>query len=61
VVAIGPTAYENQYVNYRLKSEILLPLRRFSGKVIVDPEDEEEYVALNDEDVVAILTGAKNG
>jgi len=61
VVAIGPTAYRDFHVDVPIKVGDTIAFARYSGKTIVDPEDDEEYVALNDEDVVAILTGAKNG
>lgn len=32
---------------------------KYAGKWVVDPEDEQKYVILNDEDVVAIIY--KNG
>jgi len=61
VVAIGPTAYRDFHVDVPIKVGDTIAFARYSGKTIVDPENDEEYVALNDEDVVAILTGAKNG
>ena len=56
VVAIGPTAYRDFNTDVPIKLGDTIAFARFSGKTIVDPTDEEEYVALNDEDVVAILT-----
>lgn len=61
VVSIGPTAYRDFNTAVPIKIGDTIAFARYSGKTIVDPEDEEEYVALNDEDVVAILTGNKNG
>lgn len=57
VMSIGPTAYRDFNTDVPIKVGDTVAFARFSGKVIVDPKDEEEYVALNDEDVVAILTG----
>lgn len=57
VVAIGPTAYRDFNVDVPIKVGDTVAFARFSGKVIVDPETEEEFVALNDEDIVAVLTG----
>ena len=57
VVAIGPTAYRDFNVDVPIKVGDTVAFARFSGKVIADPKDEEEYVALNDEDIVAILSG----
>jgi co-chaperonin GroES (HSP10) len=57
VVAIGPTAYRDFNTDIPIKVGDVVAFARFSGKTIVDPKDDEEYVALNDEDLVAILTG----
>ena len=57
VVAIGPTAYRDFNVDVPVSVGDVVAFARFSGKTIVDPETDEEYVALNDEDIVAILTG----
>ncbi len=57
VVAIGPTAYRDFNVDSPIKVGDTVAFARFSGKTITDPKDEEEYVALNDEDLVAVLTG----
>lgn len=56
VVAIGPTAYRDFNTDVPVKVGDVVAFARFSGKTIVDPKDDEEYVALNDEDLVAILT-----
>ena len=60
VVAIGPTAYRDFNVDVPIKVGDIVAFARFSGNTSQDPEDEEEYVALNDEDIVAVLTGDKN-
>ena len=57
VVAIGPTAYRDFNVDAPVSVGDVVAFARFSGKTIVDPETDEEFVALNDEDLVAILTG----
>ena len=57
VVAIGPTAYRDYNTDVPVKIGDMVAFARYGGKTIVDPEDQEEYVALNDEDLVAILTG----
>lgn len=57
VVAIGPTAYRDFHTDVPIAIGDVVAFARFSGKTITDPKDEEEYVALNDEDIVAILTG----
>lgn len=60
VISIGPTAYRDFNTPIPINVGDTVAFARFSGKTIVDPEDDEEYVALNDEDIVAILTGVKN-
>lgn len=60
VVSIGPTAYRDFNTEVPIKVGDTVAFARFSGKVIEDPESDEEFVALNDEDIVAILTGVKN-
>ena len=58
IVSIGPTAYRDfGLTDVPIKVGDVVAFARFSGKTIVDPKDEEEYVALNDEDIVAILSG----
>jgi len=57
VVSIGPTAFRDFNTDTPIKVGDTIAFARFSGKVIADPKDDEEYVALNDEDVVAVLTG----
>ena len=56
VVSIGPTAYRDFNTDIPIKVGDTVAFARFSGKMIADPKDEEEYVALNDEDIVAVLT-----
>jgi len=57
VISIGPTAYRDFHTDVPIKVGDTVAFARYSGKTITDPKDEEEYVALNDEDIVAVLTG----
>jgi len=57
IVSMGPTAYRDFNTDVPIKVGDMVAFARFSGKTIIDPKDDEEYVALNDEDIVAILTG----
>lgn len=57
VVSIGPTAYRDFNTDVPIKVGDTVAFARFSGKTIADPKDDEEYVALNDEDIVAVLNG----
>jgi co-chaperonin GroES (HSP10) len=56
VVSIGPTAFRDFGSDSPIKVGDTVVYARYAGKNIVDPEDEKKYVALNDEDIVAILT-----
>lgn len=60
VIAIGPTAYKDFGVAPPIKIGDEVAFARFSGKVVRDPENDQEYVLLNDEDICTIITGAKN-
>ena len=56
IIALGSTAYKDFGVDPPIKVGDQVAFARFSGKVIRDPKDDEEYVALNDEDIIAILS-----
>ena len=56
VVAIGPTAYRDFNTEVPIAIGDTVAFARFSGKTIIDPKDDVEYVALNDEDIVVKLT-----
>lgn len=57
VVAVGPTAFLDFNVGSSpIKVGDYIVYAKYGGKAIVDPEDDVRYVALNDEDVIAILT-----
>ncbi|MBL0233200.1 MAG: co-chaperone GroES [Chitinophagaceae bacterium] len=55
ILAIGETAYRDFGTTPPIKVGDRIAYARFSGKFITDPEDNEEYVALNDEDIVCIF------
>lgn len=55
IIAIGDTAYRDFGTTPPIKVGDRIAYARFSGKFITDPEDNEEYVALNDEDIVCIF------
>lgn len=62
VVAIGETAYRDysQYAdpdsNIPVHVGDTVAFAKYSGKVVTDPETDEEYVILNDEDIVCVIT-----
>lgn len=58
VISIGPTAYRDFGTECPIKVGDTVAFARFSGMVIDD--ENGDYVALNDEDVVAVLTKEEN-
>lgn len=62
VVSYGPTAFADMHTPNPLNPGDEIVWARHAGKEIEDPETGETFVALNDEDVIAILkNGAKDG
>jgi co-chaperonin GroES (HSP10) len=55
VVSVGPTAYRDFGTECPIKEGDYVAWARFGGKIIIDPYTEEEFVALNDEDIVCIF------
>lgn len=55
VLAIGATAFRDFNTESPIAVGDRIVYARHAGKVVEDPETKEKYVALNDEDVVAIL------
>lgn len=57
VVSIGPTAFRDFNVDVSpVKEGDTVVYARYAGKTVVDPDDEQKYVALNDEDLIAVIT-----
>lgn len=59
VVSIGPTAFKDfgaEQPPIILQDSVVFA--KHAGKIIVDPEDGETYIALNDEDIICKLIGA---
>ena len=63
VVDIGPTAFQAFYPDGMEKRPVnigdYVAYARFSGKFITDPFTEEEFVALNDEDIICVFKETK--
>lgn len=59
VVACGPTAFADYKFENPLKAGDHIVFAKFAGKEVVDPETDEKFVIILDEDVVAIMRGAK--
>jgi co-chaperonin GroES (HSP10) len=55
VVSIGPTAFKDFNSDCPIVPGDYIAYARFAGKMITDPFTEEDYIILNDEDVVAIF------
>jgi len=55
VVSIGPTAFRDFGAESPIKVGDYVAYARFAGKHIEDPYTNEEFVALNDEDVISIF------
>lgn len=55
VVGIGATAFKDFGTNSPIAIGDKIAYARFSGKFITDPSTDEEFVALNDEDVICIF------
>lgn len=55
IVAIGPTAYKDFNVECPVKVGDVVNYARFAGKIITDPSTGDEFVCLNDEDLICIV------
>jgi co-chaperonin GroES (HSP10) len=55
VVAIGPTAWQDFKSDPWCKVGDEIVFAKFAGKIVTDPEDNEDYFIINDEDVVAVV------
>lgn len=56
VVDIGPTAFRDFGTECPIKVGDSVVYAKYGGKAIVDPDTQVKYVALNDEDIIAIFT-----
>lgn len=59
VVSIGPTAYRDFNTEVPISVGERVNYARFAGKLIRDPETDEEFVCLNDEDIICVIRGDK--
>lgn len=59
VVAIGTTAFRDFGTESPIKIGDSVVFAKYAGKSIVDPHTKDKFVALNDEDVIAIITQEK--
>ena len=59
VVAFNETAFGDYSFDNPLKVGDHIVYAKYAGKEVVDPETNEKFVIILDEDVVAIMRGAK--
>ena len=52
---VGPTAFRDFGSDSPVNIGDHIAYAKFAGKFIVDPYTHEEYVALNDEDIIAVF------
>jgi len=55
VVSVGPTAFRDFNAESPIKVGDYIAYARFAGKMLTDPATEEDFVILNDEDIVCIF------
>jgi len=55
VVAIGSTAFKDFGTTSPVEIGDYVVFAKHAGKTLIDPETEEQFVCLNDEDICAIL------
>lgn len=55
IVAIGTTAFKDFGTHSPIEVGDYVGYARFGGKIIKDPFTNEEFVALNDEDIVCVF------
>lgn len=56
VLDFGPTAFKDFGATNPLQIGDRVVYAKYGGKAIVDPTTKTKYVALNDEDIIAIIT-----
>lgn len=59
VVQLGAAAFDDYKFENPLTVGDHIVFAKFAGKEVVDPETDEKFVVILDEDVVAIMRGAK--
>lgn len=60
VISIGSTAWKDFGGTPWCKVGDEVIFAKFSGKIVTDPEDEQDYTILNDEDICAIISKKEN-
>lgn len=55
VISLGPTVFVDFKTDCPIKVGDKITFAKGAAKLVTDPEDNQEYAVINDEDVVAIL------
>lgn len=55
VVSIGPTAFRDFHSDSPIAVGDYVAYARFAGKAITDPHTNEDFIILNDEDIVCLI------
>lgn len=66
VISIGPGAFVEFNRNQDLSGPWCavgdkVAFAKYSGKTVVDPDDQESYMVLNDEDIVCVIRESSHG
>lgn len=62
VVSWGPTAFKEYGIDVPFEAGDQIVFAKFAGKEVIDPETNEKFVVILDQDCIAILkNGAKDG
>jgi len=56
VISLGATAYRDYNIDPPIKPGDTVAFAKYSGKVITDPDTNEDFVVLNDADIVCVIT-----
>lgn len=55
VISVGSTAFKDYGGEAWCKEGDLVAYARYGGKLIKDPKTQEDFLVLNDEDIIAII------
>ncbi len=56
VIAVGETAFRDYNIASPIREGDYVAFAKFGGKEVTDPDTNEVFVVVNDEDIVCILT-----
>ena len=55
MISVGSTAFKDYGGEAWCKEGDLVAYARYGGKLIKDPKTQEDFLVLNDEDIIAII------